>query len=212
MTRLKIDLTGQRFGKLLVIEKSKERTKLGAVLWNCQCKCGNSRLAIAGNLRCGTATSCGCESYSTRKSHGMTNTRTFKSWDSMKQRCLNHNAPDFSRYGGRGIKICESWLNSFAEFLSDMGERPDATTLDRIDVNGNYEPNNCQWATRSKQQRNKTTSFLIEWNGIIKCAADWAEEVGISSKIICGCINAGWTPQDALTKPNRKAKKLNVSK
>lgn len=206
MTRQKVDLVGKVFGKLSVLEKSEERTKHGGVLWICSCTCGKQRLAIAGNLLAGTATSCGCESYETRKLHGMTKTRTFKSWDSMKQRCLNPNAPDYAHYGGRGITISASWLSNFNNFLKDMGERPLNTSLDRINVNGNYEPANCQWSTRSEQQRNKTTSFIIEWQGVKRSAAGWSEIVGISSKIICDRINAGWLPSDALTKPNRKGK------
>lgn len=207
MKRNKIELTGLRFGKLLVESKSESRGKHGEVLWNCRCDCGNERLTIAGNLKAGTALSCGCTSYETRKLHGMTNSTTFKSWDSMKQRCLNAKAPDYPRYGARGISICSEWLKSFNNFLNDMGERPDGTSLDRKDVNGNYEPSNCRWATRSQQQRNKTTSIILEWNGVRKCSADWADEVGISSKIICARISAGRSVEDALTKPNRKSRK-----
>lgn len=206
MTRKKVDLLGQRFGKLVVAEKSESRGKHGEVLWFCHCDCGNTRLAIAGNLRAGTAKSCGCESYETRKLHGMTKSRTFKSWDSMKQRCLNPNAPDFAGYGGRGIRICDRWLESFNNFLSDMGERPNGKTLDRKDVNGNYEPSNCRWASRSEQQRNKTNSLRIEWNGETRAVCEWAEITGLKAKIISERISVGWSAHDALTKPNRKAK------
>lgn len=207
MLRRRLDLVGKKFGKLLVLEKSEERTKYGAVLWLCSCECGKSRLAISSNLTSGTATSCGCESYETRKLHGMTKTRTFKSWESMKQRCLNKNAPDYPHYGARGITIDERWAANFNSFLEDMGERPVDKTLDRKNVNGNYEPSNCRWATRSEQQRNKTNSLLIEWQGVARGAADWSDLVGIPAKIIFDRIRAGWTPSDALTKPNRKAKK-----
>lgn len=207
MTRQKVDISGQRYGKLVVVEKSESRGKHGEVLWLCRCDCGKDRLAIAGNLRAGTALSCGCNSYETRKLHGMTKTRTFKSWDSMKQRCTNPKAPDYSRYGGRGISIYSKWIESFNNFLTDMGERPHGCSLDRKDVNGNYDQNNCRWATRSEQQRNKTTSLIIEWNGMKKCAADWADEVKIPSKIICERLAAGWSIEDALTKPKRKKSK-----
>lgn len=206
MKRQKVELVGHRFGKLLVISKSPEKGKNGEVLWDCLCDCGNSRLAIAGNLRCGTATSCGCESYTTRKKHGMTKTTTFKSWDSMKQRCLNENAPDYPRYGGRGITICNRWLESFNNFISDLGERPEGTSLDRIDVNGNYEPSNCRWATRSEQQRNKSNTIYLEWRGEKKSIPEWADITGITRKIITERIKAKWFIEDALTKPNRKQK------
>lgn len=207
MSRRKVDLVGIRYGKLLVLEKVKERTKIGAVLWLCICDCGNTRKAMASNLIAGSATSCGCESYKTRKLHGMTKTITFKSWDSMKQRCLNEKAPDYHRYGGRGVKICEAWLQSFNNFLKDMGERPEGKSLDRIDVNGNYEKANCRWATRSEQQRNKTTSVKIEWNGVSNVPAEWSEIVKIPAKIICNRIKSGWSAEDALTKPVRFKRK-----
>lgn len=206
LKRRKIDLAGKRFGKLLVIEKSEVKGKHGAILWNCVCDCGESRSAIAGNLISGTATSCGCVSYETRKLHGMTKSPTFKTWDSMKQRCLNPNAPDYPKYGMRGITICNKWLESFNNFLADMGERPEGMSIDRIDVNGNYEPSNCRWATRSQQQRNKSNSIYIEWQGERKSIPEWADITGITRKIISARIKAGWSIHDTLTKPNRKLK------
>lgn len=203
----KLDLIGQRFGKLVVIAKSGDKDRFGAIFWYCLCDCGGESVVRAANLRSGGTISCGCAQIEATKTHGMTKTGTFKSWESMKQRCLNPKAQSYESYGGRGIKICDRWVNSFSNFFEDMGERPDGTTLERKEVNGNYEPSNCRWATRSEQQRNKSNSVFIEWNGIVKCAADWAEQVGISSKIICGRIAAGWTVEDALTKPNRKSRK-----
>lgn len=203
----RLDLTGLQFGRLLVKAKSGDKDKFGAVFWYCVCDCGSETCVRAANLRSGGTISCGCAQMDATKTHGMTKTKVFKSWESMKQRCLNPNAPDYSGYGAKGIKICPEWVNSFENFYRDMGDRPELHSLDRINVYGNYEKENCRWATRSMQQRNKTTSFLIEWDGKILCAADWADIVNISSKIICGRINAGWLPEDALTKPNRKVKK-----
>jgi len=199
-----LDLTGQRFGRLVVASKTGDKGKRGEIFWYCLCDCGAESVVRAANLKSGGTVSCGCAQVESCKTHGMTKTRTFKSWESMKQRCLNQNAPDFKRYGGRGIKICARWVDGFANFFEDMGERPIGASLDRKDVNGNYDPENCRWATRSEQQRNKSNSVLIEWKGDKKCAADWSEIVGISSKIICGRISAGWNVEDALTKPNRK--------
>ena len=196
---------GKRYGKLVVISKHDQKGKYGAIKWNCICDCGNTSIPLGKNLLGETSKSCGCLRLKATLIHGMTKTRTFKSWDSMKQRCLNPNAPDYHRYGGRGITICQRWLDSFINFLEDMGERPENLSIDRINVNGNYNPLNCRWATRSLQQRNKSTSLMIEWNGKVLCAADWSDIVNISSKIICYRINKGWLPQDALTKPNRKA-------
>jgi hypothetical protein len=208
MANLRIDLNGRRFGSLLVLNLKKERGRLGEVQWDCICDCGKERVTSTALLANGISTSCGCKSYETRKKHGMTNTRTFKSWDSMKQRCINPNDPSYAKYGARGITICKRWVESFNNFLADMGERPEGKSIDRIDVNGNYEPLNCRWATRSEQQRNKTNSVFLEWQGEKKSTADWADIVGIPRKIICDRISAGWSIEDALTKPNRKAKKL----
>ena len=205
MLRKKIDLNNQQFGRLLVIDKSDKRGNGGEVFWNCICNCGKLSMVRAGCLISGGTTSCGCIQKQATTKHGMTKTRTFKSWDSMKQRCLNPNAPDYPKYGGRGITICQRWIDSFTNFFDDMGERPENLSIDRINVNGNYEPSNCRWASRSLQQRNKTTSLMIEWNGKVLCAADWSDIVNISSKIICDRIRVGWTPQEALTKPNRKS-------
>lgn len=201
-----LDLTGQRFGRLVVQCKCPEKGKRGEILWYCLCDCGGESVSRANGLKSGNSSSCGCLRVEATKTHGMTKTRTFKSWESMKQRCNNPKAPSYSSYGGRGIRVCDRWLENFSFFFEDMGERPEGKTLDRVDVNGDYTPENCRWASASEQQRNKTTSMMLEWQGQRKSPADWAEIVGISSKIICGRIAAGWPVVDALTKPNRKQK------
>ena len=156
-----VDITGQRFGKL-VAEKAIEWTRQG-VVWLFLCDCGSkhTRLAKAARYK-GDKASCGClqkQIHSNRmsclnKTHGMTNTPTWRSWKAMRQRCSNPNALKFNNYGGRGIKVCLQWEN-FAVFLKDMGERPIHTTLDRVDVNGMYEPSNCRWATHVEQRANR---------------------------------------------------------
>lgn len=155
------DLTGKRFGRLLVAERSENRN--GKVSWKCFCDCSNIKIVTSNMLVSRHTRSCGClhrEELSKRtKTHGHTanNTTTpeFRSWFSMIRRCTKENDHAYPRYGGRGIKICDRWL-SFSEFLKDMGERPSKDhSLDRIDVNGNYEPSNCRWATNVEQARNK---------------------------------------------------------
>lgn len=150
----RLDLTGKKFGKLKVLQRS-GLTPRGEVLWECLCACGMICEVRAGHLRRGNSKSCGCGQLKSVTSHGMTGTPTFRSWESMKQRCLNPNAPDFKRYGGRGIKIHPGWVHSFETFLKDMGLRPIGKTLDRIDNGGNYTPKNCQWSTPEEQARNR---------------------------------------------------------
>jgi hypothetical protein len=124
--------------------------------------------------------------------HGMTGTRTFKSWESMLQRCTNKNSPDYHRYGGKGVVVCRRWKNSFERFIDDMGERPEGTSLDRFpDKHGNYEPTNCRWATAGQQQRNLRNNLYIAHNGVKKLLIDWADEKGMPRDLLRRRFHAG---------------------
>ena len=151
MTTL-IDIAGQQFGRLRVI--SREGTSSSRkTLWLCECACGNTALVTSNQLRRGRTNSCGC------LRHGYTKTPTYNAWCGAKKRCCNTQDKDYKNYGGRGIRVCARWLESFENFLKDMGERPAGKSLDRIDVDGDYELSNCRWATASEQAQNRRPRF-----------------------------------------------------
>ena len=157
------NLIGQKFSKLLVICKSTEEKKTRQLVWKCLCDCGNTTYVDSYSLRHNKTKSCGCsqyvkENYTYPIKHGMYNTRTYHTWEQMKQRCLNPKATRFPTYGAVGILLCDRWLD-FENFFLDMGLRPEGKTLDRINPFGNYEPSNCRWATPKEQQNNQRRHY-----------------------------------------------------
>ena len=201
----KWNLEGQRFGRLLVLDRT-ESIK-GQSTWACQCDCGTLKNVRGIALRAGQTISCGCYARENRIKHGRKINRldgkidpTYSSYINMKTRILNPNANNYKNYGGRGIKICHQWLDGgFDQFLSDMGERPEGKTLDRIDHNGDYSPENCKWSTAQEQSENKRNSILLTHNGQTKCLTVWARELSVSRKAIYTLIRKGKSLDELFT-------------
>ena len=211
MSKTMEDLSGKQFDYLLVIERGQPvKRKDGRYdsTFICRCKCGNIISVKGISLKKGNTTSCGCKRLesvgSINRTHSQSKTRLYGIWERMKQRCYNQNTKCFSRYGARGIVVCEEWINdydSFQEWAYENGYN-EKLTLDRIDVNGNYCPENCQWSTRKEQANNTTVTRYLTYKGITKPLSYWSDEVGIKSKTILKRIDKlGWTVEEALTTP-----------
>ena len=185
MTKLN-NITGQTFGKLIVLSQAKSGSS--GARWNCQCDCGQQSAVFSCNLISGKTLSCGCGAIGNHKTHGKTGTAEYIIWSGMRQRCNDANNPVYHHYGGRGITICDRW-GRFDLFLKDMGNRPSSKySIDRINNDGNYEQSNCRWATRIEQSRNKRKhkSNTSGENGVYwyPRTQTWIAKIGVNGKSI----------------------------
>lgn len=192
--------TGDQFGWLTALALSTKKTKTNGAMYVCRCVCGltmdvDKRLLIAEQR-----SSCGCKRNFRHRTHGKVGTREYHSWVAMRSRCNNPKDIGYHRYGGRGIKVCDRW-NRFENFLEDMGPRPENYSLDRIDNNGNYEPSNCQWASRVAQANNQRTNRFITFNGETLSVTQWQKKMGFGEKTIFGRLEDGWSVERAITTP-----------
>lgn len=178
-SRTKIVMVGRRFGRLVVLLEQPARNVRGHIVYKCQCDCGNYKDILGASLRGGRTTSCGCAHHEAISTHGLDGTATYKAWVSMRTRCFNRNCRHYPRYGGRGIGVCLRW-SRFENFLEDMGIRPDGLSLDRIDVNGHYEPPNCRWADAKVQANNRRNNLRVKLGGRVTGIAEFALACGLT--------------------------------
>jgi len=208
----RLKLIGKKFGSLNVVDFDGLRDFKGdrKTAWICRCDCGNIISVLGSSLTTGNTKSCGCkarEATSQRSAkHRLTGTRVYRIWQAMLNRCRNKKTINYYNYGGKGISVCKRW-ESFENFLFDMGNPLDSQSIDRINNNGNYEPNNCKWSTRSEQCRNKSNNRKITLNGRTRTLSEWASDLDICQSSLRERLD-NWSLEDALTRPKRGEKNV----
>lgn len=198
----RLDITGQVFGRLTALSWEKEG---GKTKWNCSCSCGGTAKVVVFKLTTGATQSCGCLLKEANRSrlltHGGSSSPLYGTWQQMLRRCDLPTHVDYAHYGGRGIRVCERWKD-FSLFIQDMGAPPfPGASIDRRNVNGDYSPDNCRWATKSEQARNKRNSRLITFRGATKHLYEWADELGVSPNTLASRLyQRNWDVEDAFTR------------
>jgi hypothetical protein len=209
-----IDITGQKFNRLTVIERSHFKNK--NTYWKCICECGNETIIRGRAIRNGETKSCGClnkevvskNSKTLKLKHGgcVKKNSLYTAWMNIKGRCSNKNKPEYKNYGGRGIRMYSSWKNDFSEFkewaLNNGYE--EGLTIDRIDVNGNYEPNNCKWATRTEQANNKRNTVYVMYEGELRSINEVSKLTGLRQQLLQSRKKKGLTDAEIVSKIIKK--------
>ena len=203
------NLVGMKFGMLEVLNREDDYVKPSGrkiLMWQCRCDCGRIVTVSGECLKYGNTKSCGCKRRNKFRTHGKSNTRLYEIWTDMKQRCLNPNQKTYKYYGGRGITICKEWIDDFMSFYDWALENwyQDKLTIDRIDVNGGYEPNNCRWVTMETQLGNTRRNHFVEINGESHTIAEWARIYGINPQTINSRLRKGISEQDAILIPVKR--------
>lgn len=208
-----VDESGKRYGRITVVSRS-GTTSDGKVAWLCRCDCGNTTEVGGGHLRSGNTTSCGCygiELLTKRNTkHGLfaashAFTPEYNSWLKMRSRCNDPANPDYLLYGGRGIRVCKEWENSFEKFFAHVGKRPAAGyTIDRKNTDDNYEPGNVRWATAVQQQNNRRNNVELNLNGEKITYKQAASISSVTRKAIAYRLSKGWTLEDAIKTPDTR--------
>ncbi len=204
------DITGQKFGRLTAIRLERIEPRKGGGTthyWVCRCECGIEKIIRKAQLLNGKTNSCGClqkeKAREVNKTHGLRKTKLYKKWLDIKKRCYNKNSQYYYCYGARGIKVCDEWLNDFKAFYdwSMANGYRDNLTIDRIDVNSNYEPSNCRWVSQKVQNRNSRHCHYLTYNNETHCLTEWAEIKNISADKIRNRLKRSWSVEKALNTP-----------
>lgn len=211
-----IELAGLRVGRLLVISQA-ERYRPKVPMWNCVCDCGKTTVVAGKHLRGEKVRSCGCllkDSISSiSKTHGLTNSPEYGVWCGMKRRCFNKNELSYPSYGGRGITVCSQWVNSFETFFADMGARPSGNfSIERVNPNGDYSPENCTWIPMRDQAANKRNSIRWLFNGENLLMNEWSVKTGIPVPTLSARKKAGWLIERLLSTPLDTSKRNSLAK
>jgi len=197
------DIAGQTFGRLTAIAPVErvERGQRYFIKWLCICVCGSDTSVLLSNLRAGSTQSCGCRNIDISTKHNVSREPEYFAWYDMINRCTNPSINSYKDYGGRGITVCDEWFD-VENFIRDMGSRPSRShSLDRIDNNSGYYPDNCRWATRKEQARNTRSNVLLTLNGKTLCLSEWSELIGVSRGTLYYRLRSGWSHKKTLSTP-----------
>ena len=198
----KKDMIGKKYGILTIISEVEKRNKNNHILYNVRCDCGKEKQVLGSSLRSGSSRSCN-KCYLLTGTHGMWKSKEFSIWSSMKDRCYNPNNPRYKNYGGRGIIICDRWINSFKNFYLDMGNS-NGLSIDRIDVNKNYEASNCRWANAKTQARNRTNNRKFTYSNETLCMSEWCEKLNMPISTFNNRLIRGWDINKIIETPVRE--------
>lgn len=213
-----IDMTGKHYGRYTVLEYAGQNKDHKAV-WKCRCDCGVIKNVTGKDLRSGNTKSCGCYNFEKRSEnpalwkpvHGLSNHPLMQVWADVKQRCYNEKSKAYKWYGERGVKLCEDWMafKNFYDWAIKNGYKS-GLTLDRIDPNGDYSPDNCRWVNMKIQQNNRRNNKLLNINGVTKTMSEWADEYGADYILVKSRISAGWEPERALSQRKNDAATITI--
>lgn len=204
------EMIGKKFNHLLVLSLSGSINQ--RLYYKCLCDCGNEKIILGTSMRLKKSQSCGCLRIQRITKHNLLNSPEYKSWQGMRQRCENPNSDSFKNYGARGICVCKKW-RTFNNFYLDMGRKPSPEyTIERLNNDGNYSKNNCVWATKKQQGRNKRNNHIIVFMGQTKCLAEWSELLDIAYPVLQQRLGKyGWSVWESFTTPVKKYAKNKIS-